>query len=663
MPRLSVPLLVRVALALGVVGLLPFLISAYQIRSSRAALVDQAQLTHKTAARAMADRVEAYLQLLKATAELATQNPDVYRDPTTAAAESVLRAVLETRDELIALGIYLETPAATQLVRMAVRTDLGQTIDRALALGDARRWVATRQEGRLRLRLRLPLDRTPLARDDEALTVVLVADATPMIEQFLPTELGSEADLVLADRGGALLAGNTSSLDGFPPAFSRIAETGQLASVAGEYPIAGQEPVVAAYADVGGSPWFVASKQPSRIAESASRRLRRIAWQAFALALILTGLLVLGAQASIIRPIRQLVRAQRDLAGLGRGLGRGGEIEQLQEAFTALERNIHDRDALSEVFLGRYQIRDVLGKGAMGTVFRGWDPRLERPVALKTLRIGEHLFPQERQKLSERLVQEALTLARLQHANIVTVYDVVQAGEDAFIAMELIEGQGLDIYLSHEERLPVDQVVTLGEALLRALDSAHQAEIVHHDLKPANILLGSDGSIKLTDFGISELLTSAHQKRGEFVCGTPGYLAPEALLGESYTERSDLFAIGVVLYQCATGRRPFQGETVRETLVQTVQAPVAPLRDDCPELPGEVERLILALLEKKPEDRPRDARSSAEILEDLAARHGWRWRPEPFGRDPEDIREELDERHPNNSENHLSILPTSTVYR
>ncbi len=657
MRRFSIPLLARVVLALVAVGLLPFAISAYQIRSSRAAIVDQAQLTHKTAARAMADRVAAYLELLTATADSAARNPNLYADPSAPAAEAVLAGLLESRPELIAAGVFLENAAGTTLVQMAQNSERREALERALEPGDARPMVATRSADGLYLRLRAGLDRAPLADPEEQLVLVLVADATRMIETFMPTELGDEADLALVDRAGQVLAGNVASFDGFPPELLEIERADALTSAAGEYPIAGGEPVVAAYADVGGVPWFVASKQPSRIAESTAASLRRVAWRAFAGALLLTALLSAGAHGSIVRPIRRLVRAQRELAGLGSGPGHGGEIEQLEEAFASLEQNLHDREALSKVFLDRYQVIDVLGVGAMGTVFRGWDPKLQRRVALKTLKIGEHLDADERQRLTDRLVQEAITLARLQHANIVTVFDVVHEGGAAFIAMELVEGMSLESYLRRQVRLSQDQVGALGVALLSALETAHQAGFVHHDLKPANILLGSDGSIKITDFGVSQMLTTAHQQRGDFVCGTPGYLAPEALMGEPYTIKSDLFAIGVVLYQSATGRRPFHGETIKETLVQTVAAQVTSPAELSPGMLAELEGLILALLEREPGDRPEDARAASRVLEDLAARGGWTWRPAPF--DPRDVREGLDDR----DQTHLSVLPTSAVPR
>ncbi|MEM7585878.1 MAG: serine/threonine protein kinase [Acidobacteriota bacterium] len=664
---LSVPLLARVVLALVAVGLLPFAISAYQLSTSRTAIVQQAQLTHKTAARAMADRVAAYLELLRAIGTSAAQNPNLYRDPASKAAEEVLKGLLEARAELIAAGIFLEGAAQQPLlVQLARVPDRETEIEGALAHFDARDLVATRQPGaedvvagRLWLRLRTPIERAPLVRADDELNLILIVDVSTLIRNFMPTELGAEADLALVDRSGEVLSGNVATLDGFPNEFLDIAAAGQLSSAAGEYPVAGGEPVIAAYADVPGIAWFAASKQPSRIAETAATQLRAVAWRAFGGAMLLTLLLSWGAEASIVRPIRRLVRSQRELVGGPETSG--DEIAQLESAFAALEQNLHDRDALSEVFLDRYQVVGVLGSGAMGTVFRGWDPKLQREVALKTLRIGAELSPVDRHELTAKLVQEAVTLARLQHAHIVTVFDVVHQGEAAFIAMELVDGIGLDVYLHQQTRMPLDQVVTLGMALFDALAVAHEAGFVHHDLKPANVLLGASGAIKITDFGVSELLTTAYQRQGDFVCGTPGYLAPEVLIGEPYTVAADLFAVGVILYQCAVGYRPFKGSSVKETLVQTVSTPAISPRVSCPEISTELEELILTLLDKKPENRPADAASVARVLTEMANRRGWSWSPRPLA--VRDTREVWNEEAWKQRDTHLSVLPTSTVYR
>lgn len=365
------------------------------------------------------------------------------------------------------------------------------------------------------------------------LVLLMVAEAGSLLEDFEAVELGDQAEMVLVDPDGEVLAG-AGSLADFPAELVEQARSGLLRSRAGEFPPApgrsspGQR-LVGALADVRGSCWYVLSRQPARVAETAARRMRHTVRQAFGGALALVTLPALAANFTIVRPICRLARAQRDLAGVGGESTRVGEIAQLEESFALLRQNLHDRDVLSQVFLGRYQIVEMLGFGAMGTVFRGWDPKLERHVALKTLKIGAAVDDDSKRELAERLVKEAITLARLQHPNIVTVFDVVQQGDSAFIAMELVDGMSLERYLWHHRRLDASQAVPLAVTLLQALEAAHREGFVHHDVKPGNILLGENGAIKVTDFGVSELLSIAHQS-SDTVCGTPGYLAPETIL-------------------------------------------------------------------------------------------------------------------------------------
>ena len=162
----------------------------------------------------------------------------------------------------------------------------------------------------------------------------------------------------------------------------------------------------------------------------------------------------------------------------------------------------------------------------MGAVFRGLDPRLRRPVALKTLRLGGgDLLPDKRRQRIEQLVQEAVTGARFSHPNVVAVYDVEESPEGAFIAMELVDGASLERVLLRRGRLSPREVIPLGAGIARGLAAAHQRDIVHRDIKPANVMLGHDGSIKVTDFGIADLVAAATRAEG-LVFGTPGYLPP-----------------------------------------------------------------------------------------------------------------------------------------
>ena len=345
--------------------------------------------------------------------------------------------------------------------------------------------------------------------------------------------------------------------------------------------------------------WAVLSRQPLAVAQRVERRMWRQSWWAVGGALALIVLASVFAYLSVVRPIRQVAAAQRRLAGLPAGGGGGNEIGQLRAAFAALERRISDQERLDEVFLGRYQVSDVIGSGAMGTVFKGWDPKLKRPVALKTVRLDTKLKGKQRQELVERLLSEAVTVARFNHPNIVGVFDVEDHPEGAYVAMELVDGNSLEQSIWRGRRMPPAQVVPLGAAIARALAAAHQHGIVHRDIKPANVLLGIDGSIKVTDFGISELLSSLAPSE-DVVFGTPGFVPPETLRGKGYDQAGDLFSMGAVLYTCLVGRPPFDGKSVKEVIRRTLFGVVEPPGKLVPDVPPELDELIMALLSREP---------------------------------------------------------------
>ncbi len=648
MRRFSVPLLTRVLVALAVVALVPFAITHFLVNRSERAIVNQTQKTHLAKAQAAAGRVQAFLELHTTIAQTAAGNPTLYRDPTSPAAADFLRGLLAASGDIMAAGTFALDASGSQLVLLAQRTQEKAQVAQALRVDDARTLVATTLDGRPWVRLRVG---TP----DERLFLHLVIHTQSLAASFVTTELGDEAELILADQDGQVLAGNAKLAD-FPPALLAKAASHHVQSGADEYFGPSGELLVSAYADVVGSPWFVLSRQPSRVAAQATAQMRRTAWQAFAAVVVLVGLLGLQAQTTIVRPLRRLIAAQRRLAGGEVVPAQGGEIEQLEQAFAQLESNLNDREALSRVFLGRYQVVEVLGVGAMGTVFRGFDPKLLRPVALKTIKISQLVTGEKRKSLAEHLLKEAITLARLQHPNIVTVFDVLDQGEAAFLAMELVEGMSLETYRFQEKRLPAAQVVPLGAAVVRGLSAAHQHGVVHHDVKPANILLGYNGAIKVADFGIADLLTRANQVR-DTIFGTPGYVAPEALQGKGYQEKSDLFAVGVVLYECLVGARPFQGKNPKETMLRTVIGDYLPLRTYCPDVLPELAALLDRLLARKLEDRPPDAVSVAEQLEHLAAQHGWRFIPPKL---PPPTQEKSRETIPRA---HASLLDTHSLDR
>jgi serine/threonine-protein kinase len=198
--------------------------------------------------------------------------------------------------------------------------------------------------------------------------------------------------------------------------------------------------------------------------------------------------------------------------------------------------------------------------------------------------------------------------------------------------MEFVEGVSLEAYLKERGKLPASEVIPLGAAIANALSAAHEHGLAHHDVKPANVLLGKGGSIKVTDFGVSELLSAA-TKETDTICGTPGYIPPESLESGHYSARSDLFALGVVLYQCLTGKHPFLARSAYATLLKTFNAEPEELRFVAPEVPEVLSDLVRQLMMKDIEARPENAALVARALERMGEDFGLRWQPDFTGMD------------------------------
>lgn len=257
----------------------------------------------------------------------------------------------------------------------------------------------------------------------------------------------------------------------------------------------------------------------------------------------------------------------------------------------------------------RYRIKRQLGSGAMGIVHVAEDLRLNRDVALKQL--APHLAEDE--NLLARFRQEALALARFSHPNIVQVYDFFEWRKLYFIAMELVEGNDLERRLKAEGALPVEEALELARQMADALGYAHEHGVVHRDFKPANVLMGREGKLKITDFGIAKIAQSALHTSAGTVMGSPAYMSPEQADGDDADNRSDIYALGVVLYQMLTGQLPFTG-SAQEVIVQHLTKVPAALTDKRPEIPRELNALVLKMLAKHPEER---YQSMAELLVQL----------------------------------------------
>ena len=207
--------------------------------------------------------------------------------------------------------------------------------------------------------------------------------------------------------------------------------------------------------------------------------------------------------------------------------------------------------------LGKYEIQSILGKGAMGVVYKGFDPGIERTVAIKTVR-KDLVDPELAVQVMARFKNEAKAAGRLLHPNIVSVYEYGEDEANAFIAMEYVDGTGLREYLNRKATFEVGQIVAIVSQVLEALDFAHERGVVHRDIKPANLILTASGAVKVADFGIARIDTSNLTNAG-MVMGTPSYMSPEQCQGKDIDRRSDLFSTGVVLYELLTGEKPFSG--------------------------------------------------------------------------------------------------------
>jgi serine/threonine-protein kinase len=253
--------------------------------------------------------------------------------------------------------------------------------------------------------------------------------------------------------------------------------------------------------------------------------------------------------------------------------------------------------------LGRYEIVRVLGSGAMGVVYEAQDSKLHRRVAIKTIIKSAMVDEAQAADYSERFMREAQSVARLNHPNIVTVYDFGEEGDIAYFVMEFIQGHELKEFLDSGVQFALEKSLGYMIELLSALDYAHSQGIVHRDIKPANIMIDNAGRLKLTDFGVVKVLDKQEGTQAGTMVGTPGYMSPEQILGTSVSPRSDIFAAGVVLYQLLTWKKPFTGEgvfTIQQKIVNEQHAVPSTLNAG---LSPELDRIVNKALAKKPEDR------------------------------------------------------------
>ena len=262
--------------------------------------------------------------------------------------------------------------------------------------------------------------------------------------------------------------------------------------------------------------------------------------------------------------------------------------------------------------LGRYEILQELGQGAMGTVYLGRDPKINREVAIKTLTYA-NVEASLLDEIKERFVREAEAAGKLSHPNIVTIYDVGEEHDMAYMAMELLKGNDLAEHCRKDKLMPVKKVLDLVASVADALEYAHSNGVVHRDIKPDNIILLEEGQVKVADFGIARVMSSSETQTGVLL-GTPSYMSPEQVEGARVDGRSDLFSLGVVLYEMLSGEKPFKGDNLANLMYAIANSSYTPITKVAPRVPECCNKIIKKMLIKDPEKRVKSAEKVAKDI-------------------------------------------------
>jgi serine/threonine-protein kinase len=306
-----------------------------------------------------------------------------------------------------------------------------------------------------------------------------------------------------------------------------------------------------------------------------------------------------------------------------RGLGeRISKLRKLISPLTMAGQEVKDgriifsNDLEIKPTVGRYEVLSELGQGAMGIVYKAKDPRINRLVAIKTIRFSDEFEEAKLKEIKERFLREAEISGKLSHPSIVAIYDVGEDYELTYMAMELIEGESLQEYCRSRSLLPLRKALFVVAETALALDYAHRQGVIHRDVKPANIMLLRNGKIKVTDFGIAKAVSSSQTKSG-IVLGTPNYMSPEQINGHAIDGRSDIFSLGVVFFELLTGQLPFHGKSLTNLFYQITQVKHASARSVNPGLPKPVDQILDKALAKEPDQRFSTSADFAKYLRAL----------------------------------------------
>jgi serine/threonine protein kinase/CHASE2 domain-containing sensor protein len=316
-----------------------------------------------------------------------------------------------------------------------------------------------------------------------------------------------------------------------------------------------------------------------------------------------------------------------------------------------------DDGSIDKPMLGRYQVEKELGKGAMGMVYQGRDPKTGRVVAIKTLALSREFEGTDLDDARDRFFREADTAGRLQHQNIVTIFDAGEEHDLAFIAMEFLKGRDLAEHTRPGQLLPAHQVLSIGARVAKALSYAHHQNVVHRDIKPANIMYDSaSDSVKVTDFGIARVTDSSKTKTG-LILGTPSFMSPEQIAGKKVDGRSDLYSLGVTLFQLLTGRLPFTADSMAGLMFKISNEQAPDLRQFMPQAPESLAEVLAMALSKRPETRHQSGDQLAkDLLDCLVDTRMGQSHPHHSGAAPE-IAPEFLHTHPFDDPMHLEPPP------
>ncbi len=264
--------------------------------------------------------------------------------------------------------------------------------------------------------------------------------------------------------------------------------------------------------------------------------------------------------------------------------------------------------------IGKYEIIEEIGRGAMGVVYKALDPDINREVAIKTIRFDMLSDGSEKEEMMRRFVREAQAVGKLEHSNIITIYNVGREGDSTYIVMQYIEGKSLQEIISSRKKYSSAEIVKLINCLCSALGYAHKRGVVHRDIKPANILIDNDGNPFLVDFGVALVEMSTMTLSGT-IAGTPSYMAPEQVMGKKVGSQADIFSLGVILYELLTGERPFQGEHLTTVVYKIINEKPSPLSKANRDIPEMFEGVVTKALAKNPAKRYQNCRDMAVDLQ------------------------------------------------